>query len=102
MLAWVAEYERMMISEGVKLGMRAARARGKRIGRVPLAINEEKVRANYEKLKSTRAVAQRHGCSDWLVRQILKERRVCSAEPEVFPLNGEYFPLNGEKPLGKK
>ncbi len=92
MLAWVAEFERRRISERVKMGLRAARASGKRLCRPALTVNEEKVRADYARLKSLRGVARRHHCSTWLGRQIRKERRGFSGERGISPVERGNIP----------
>ena len=102
MLAWIAKSEERRLSANIKMGQRAARACGKHIGRVPLEVNEEKVQADYQRLKSLRAVARRHGCSTWLISEILKERRGFSGETGGFSVRPRISPGKPGKTLPGK
>lgn len=68
-----AEFERAMISERVKAGMKAARRRGVTVGRKSLVIDAEKLRALQLLGKSIRQIAAEAGCSVGKVHQLLSK-----------------------------
>jgi DNA invertase Pin-like site-specific DNA recombinase len=84
-LAAVAELERSLISERVKLGQAAARARGKLCSREPKRVDEEKMKADYAVLGSLLKTSKLHHCSTWLVRRIVNDRR------DLDPLSVKYL-----------
>lgn len=56
--ASVAEYERSLIIERVKAGLRRARAEGKRLGRRPRSFDQSRATALYQETQSWRKVAR--------------------------------------------
>jgi len=87
----MAEFERALIQERVKAGMRNARAKGKRIGRPPLTQLTRETRtaiadcyANEE--TSLRALAKRFGTSLATVQRCIGVRPSAASECH-FPLN---------------
>src|ERR1700682_2291588 len=76
-LSALAEFERSMIRERVSLGMAAARAAGKPLGRPARNLDEERIRSDYRLVNSVRKTAELHKCSRSIVSQILlRSRRV--------------------------
>jgi putative DNA-invertase from lambdoid prophage Rac len=69
--AWAAEFERKRINERTRAGLERARALGKRLGRPRTTVDQEKVRRDYEGLRSERKIARMHGCSRSTVHRIL-------------------------------
>jgi DNA invertase Pin-like site-specific DNA recombinase len=74
-LGGVAELERSLILERVRLGMAAAKASGKHLGRFSNRMDEKKILADYSALQSMRKVAKLHRCSTFLVFQIVHGHR---------------------------
>ena|SRR5467141_2064957 len=73
-LGAVAELERSLIAERVRMGLQSARKKGKRLGRPPIrqlnAAETEKVRADRATGKfSLRKLAARYGTSVWAIQQ---------------------------------
>jgi len=58
MIGAMAEFERSLIQERVKAGLRNAKAKGKRLGRPPIVINESEVLAMRESGASWRTIAR--------------------------------------------
>src|SRR5437867_12547578 len=61
LLAAMAEFERALIQERVKAGLRNARAKGKRLGRPRTFVSESKVTALRDSGVSWRAIAEKLG-----------------------------------------
>src|SRR6516162_1097900 len=59
----MAEFERALIQERVKAGLRNARAKGKRLGRPPVLVSESKVEALRASGASWREIAAELGYS---------------------------------------
>jgi hypothetical protein len=98
--AWAAEFERKRINERMRAGLERARMLGKRLGRPRSNVDEEKIRRDYEALKSERKVAQIHGCSDSTIHRILHDSRQF---PEEIPPNiPAKFPTKFPSPKRKK
>lgn len=57
-IAAMAEFERSLIQERIHAGLRRARAQGKRLGRPPVEIDAERVRALRQQGLSLRAIAR--------------------------------------------
>jgi len=74
-LGGVAELELDIRRERVSLGMAAAKAQGKGVCRPLKAVNEEKIRRDYQTLHSLGKVAALNNCSTWLVSQIVRGTR---------------------------
>ncbi len=73
MMGVFAEFERAMIRERVCAGLDKARAKGKRLGRPPVAATVEKaVYAAFSEGKSKRAIARDLRISDGTVRRVLR------------------------------
>ena len=73
-LGAVAELERSLIAERVRMGLQSARKKGKRLGRPPIrelnATEKEKVRADRATGKfSLRRLAEKYGTSVWAMQQ---------------------------------
>ena len=78
-LGAVAELERSLIAERVRMGLRNARKKGKRLGRPPIrelnATEKEKVRADRATGKfSLRRLAEKYGTSVWAMQQATAEQ----------------------------
>ena len=87
LLGAFAEFERELIRERVKLGQRAAKLRGVWIARRPDRLDEVRILADYEALKSTRQVALLHQTSPRTVRRIVHgERAQAARERGIIPL----------------
>ena len=61
LLGAMAEFERALIQERVKAGLRNARAKGKRLGRPRTFVSESKVTALRDSGVSWRAIAEKLG-----------------------------------------
>lgn len=71
-LGAMAEFERDILRERVKAGMRNAKAKGRQIGRKPSAINPDAVRALRAKGRTVRQIASCLGYSAGLVHKTLQ------------------------------
>lgn len=72
-LGSVAELERSLIVERVKAGLRSAKARGKRLGRMPrIDVKTYTVARLRSEGFSKRAIARQLGCSEYLIRHKVK------------------------------
>jgi DNA invertase Pin-like site-specific DNA recombinase len=70
----IAELERNLRVERVRAGMRRARLEGRHIGRMPLILDREAIRADRCRGQSLRQIARCHRTSTATVRRILNER----------------------------
>jgi DNA invertase Pin-like site-specific DNA recombinase len=70
----MAEFERSLIQERVKAGMRNARAKGKRLGRPRADVDESRVQALRASGASWRAVAEKLGVGVGTVHRISQRR----------------------------
>jgi DNA invertase Pin-like site-specific DNA recombinase len=77
-LGGFAEFERTLRAERSKAGQDLARAKGKHMGRPPRRVDAKKICEDYAVLRSSAKVARLHRCSQWLVLQIVKEKRQLS------------------------
>lgn len=88
LLGAFAEFEKDTIRERVRAGLRAARARGIKLGRPALrkftAKDIRQLRRDRRKGMPFQQLAQRHGTSVWTAFQICKRRRLKSVFIEVF------------------
>jgi DNA invertase Pin-like site-specific DNA recombinase len=85
-LGSIAEFERARIQERVRAGLARVRAKGRRLGRKPCAVSDERVAAVAN--LSTRQAAQRLGVSHTVVarwRAVNKTRREAITETSHFP-----------------
>lgn len=78
-LGAVAELERSLIAERVRMGLQAARRKGRRLGRPPIrqlnAAEMEKVRTDRATGKfSLRRLAEKYGTSVWAMQQVTTGR----------------------------
>lgn len=71
-MATLAEQERINISDRTKAGLRRARKAGKVLGRVPLSLDMDKVRARRARGESLRQIATAVRCSPSLLVKRLK------------------------------
>lgn len=71
-MATLAEQERINISDRTKGGLRRARKAGKVLGRVPLSLDMDKVRARRARGESLRQIAEAVRCSPSLLVKRLK------------------------------
>ena len=69
----IAELERNLIVERVRAGMRRARLEGRHIGRMPLALDREGIRADRRQGWSLRKIARYHRISTATVGRVLHE-----------------------------
>ena len=87
-LGAVAEFEREMLRERVRTGIRYAISKGRRVGRPPLKrfgseeLNELKTEAR--KGISVRQLAIQFGTTQWMVGQILAGRDMASRKQNVL------------------
>ena len=82
----VGEFERARIQERVRAGLARVRAQGRRLGRKPCAVSDERFAAVAS--LSTRHAAERLGVSHTVVarwRAVNKTRLEAIAETPVFP-----------------
>ena len=86
----MAEFERSLIQERVKAGLRNAKAKGRRLGRPRAVIDETEVRALRDAGASWRAIAEKLGVGLGTAHRIAQARskKVCgdfsSGSPEVL------------------
>jgi DNA invertase Pin-like site-specific DNA recombinase len=86
----MAEFERSLIQERVKAGLRNAKAKGRRLGRPRAAIDETEVHAMRDAGASWRAIAEKLGVGLGTVHRIAQPRskKVCAdfsnGSPEVL------------------
>ena len=71
----IAELERSLIIERVKLGMKRAKLEGRQIGRRPIAVDRVQLVRDREHGRSLTEIAKAHGISRALVSRILKEEK---------------------------
>ena len=69
----VAELERSLIVERVRVGMRRARLEGQRIGRTPLVLDNAAIQQDRQHGQSLRQIAKGHRISTATVRRVLSE-----------------------------
>lgn len=74
-LAAIAEFERDLIRERVIAGIRAAQARGVKLGRPQKPVNESRIRLDYKALKSYAKVAGIHKISKSVCFAIVNGQR---------------------------
>jgi DNA invertase Pin-like site-specific DNA recombinase len=78
-LGAVAEFEREMLRERVRSGIANARRNGKTVGRSPLrtftANDHQRIKADFKKKPSVRALAIRYGTTQWMISRILKGQK---------------------------
>lgn len=67
----MAEFERSLIQERVRAGLRNARAKGKRLGRPPLVVDRARMARLRTQGRSIREIATKLGCSHGVVHKIL-------------------------------
>jgi len=72
-LGAIAEFERDMNRERTMAGLAAARRRGVKLGRKPVAVDEGRLRVLRESGASIRAIARALGCSVGRVHQSVRE-----------------------------
>lgn len=71
-IAAMAEFERSLIQERIHAGLRRARAQGKRLGRPPVTIDADRVRALRQKGLSLRAIAREMTISKDAAARVLR------------------------------
>jgi DNA invertase Pin-like site-specific DNA recombinase len=83
----MAEFERSLIQERVKAGLRNARAKGKRLGRPRADVDESRIEALRASGASWRAVAEKLGVGVGTVHRISQRRskNLCGAVSELGP-----------------
>ena len=86
----ISEFERSLIVERVRAGMRRAKLEGRRIGRAPLNINREEVVSDRRSGMSLTKVAQRHKISRASVCRLMREAdatktQVIAQVPQASP-----------------
>jgi putative DNA-invertase from lambdoid prophage Rac len=74
-LAAVAEFEREMIRERVRAGLKNARAKGVRLGRKPVIVDRARVLELHKPGHSLRFIARKTGVSATTVRRILRSSK---------------------------
>jgi DNA invertase Pin-like site-specific DNA recombinase len=91
-LGAIAEFERDLIRERTAAGMRAARRRGKRIGRPRLQISRSEVLLGVQAGEGAATLARRLGVSRTVIRRVLAEmglsKRVSADSGEIAQVSG--------------
>jgi DNA invertase Pin-like site-specific DNA recombinase len=91
-LGAIAEFERDLIRERTAAGMRAARRRGKRIGRPRVQIARSEVLLGVEAGEGVATLARRLGVSRTVIRRVLAEmglsKRVSTGTGEIDEYSG--------------
>jgi DNA invertase Pin-like site-specific DNA recombinase len=84
LLGAMAEFERALIQERVKAGLRNARAKGKRLGRPPIFVSQNRIDALRDSGKSWRAIAKEVGVGVGTVHRIAqwRSKNLCAGLPE--------------------
>ena len=70
----MAEFERALIQERVKAGLRNAKAKGRRLGRPPAIVDGEKIRTLRDSGASWRAIAEKLGIGVGTAHRIAQRR----------------------------
>jgi len=68
----MAEFERSILIERTKTGLAVAKAKGKKLGRPPVFVDQQNVIKMRQEGKSLRAIAKKEGCSPASIMRILK------------------------------
>ena len=71
-VAAMAEFERDLIKERVKAGIANAKAKGRRVGRKPVALDRAKLVALHSEGRTIREIAAALGCSRSLVHKTMR------------------------------
>lgn len=71
-VAAMAEFERDLIKERVKAGIANAKAKGRRVGRKPVALDRARLVALHSEGRTIREIAVTLGCSRSLVHKTLR------------------------------
>ena len=71
-VAAMAEFERDLIRERVKAGIANAKAKGRRVGRKPVALDHARLVALHSEGRTIREIAAALGCSRSLVHKTLR------------------------------
>jgi len=74
LLSAISEFERELIRDRVKDGLRRAKAEGKQLGRPKKTLDEKEVFHLYEEFNSTRKVAEKLGVSHVLIYNLLLKK----------------------------
>jgi len=74
LLSAISEFERELIRDRVKDGLRRAKAEGKQLGRPKKTLDNKKVLRLYEELNSTRKVAEKLSVSHVLIYNLLLKK----------------------------
>jgi DNA invertase Pin-like site-specific DNA recombinase len=89
-LGAVAELERSLIVERVKAGLRNARAKGRRLGRPPIFVSQNRIDTLREAGASWRAIAKEIGVGLGTVHRIAQQRsKIPCGYPREHEANGE-------------
>ena len=78
-LGAVAELERSLIVERVRAGLRNARAKGKRLGRPPVAVDAARIGRLRAQGHTLREIAAETGCSTGLIHKTLRRARLAAS-----------------------
>jgi DNA invertase Pin-like site-specific DNA recombinase len=84
-IAAMAEFERTLIQERVKAGLRNARAKGKRLGRPPAIVDEARIDTLRASGASWRTIAKQTGLGVGTVHR-LAQRSVKPKKPDLPPI----------------
>jgi DNA invertase Pin-like site-specific DNA recombinase len=76
----MAEFERSLIQERVRAGIRNARSKGQRLGRPSVTLDRSKIAVLRSQGHSLRAIAAELGCSHALVNKTLANMRATKTE----------------------
>jgi DNA invertase Pin-like site-specific DNA recombinase len=81
----IAELERNLIVERVKAGMRGARLEGRHIGRNPLILDHEAIRADRCRGQSLRQIAKGHRVSTATIQRVLRQQEPAPPTAQSHP-----------------
>jgi DNA invertase Pin-like site-specific DNA recombinase len=73
MIGAVAEFERNLIVERVRAGMRRAKLEGRPIGRRPIDLDRETILRDHRRGQSLGQIAREHGISRATVHRVVHE-----------------------------
>ena len=68
----MAEFERSILIERTKTGLAVAKAKGKKLGRPKIFVDQQNIKRMRQEGKSLRAIAEKEGCSAASIMRILK------------------------------
>ena len=79
----ISEFERSLIVERVRAGMRRARLEGQQIGRQPLVLDSAAIQSDRRQGQSIRQIARGHSVSTATIQRVLRKHPV-QVEVQIF------------------